>query len=173
MMETRQRNNMPDRSRPKSTPTVHPTARNQDGGDKCATGAKTTTRLPKEGTTGTWTVRSLHAWGKIQQRTHELKYYQWDVLGLAEVRWAGFGEITRDVGHKIGTAETWNTCMVWHIHRTERSCGRCHQLHSHLQQTHLHPDSSETTQHQSFRSRHQPQTMMTRSNTFTSSLIAS
>ena len=33
---------------------------------------------------------------------------------------------------------------------------------THLQKTHLHPDLSETTQHQSFRSKYQPQTTTTR-----------
>ena len=47
-----------------STATAYPTARLKCGGDKCATGAKTTIRLPKEGTTvETWKVRSLRACG--------------------------------------------------------------------------------------------------------------
>ena len=44
-----------------STTTSHPTVRVRGGGDKYATGAKTTIRPPKEGTTiGTWNFRSLH-----------------------------------------------------------------------------------------------------------------
>ena len=35
----------------RSTTTTHPTVRLQGGGDKCATGGKTTMRLPKAGTT--------------------------------------------------------------------------------------------------------------------------
>ena len=59
-------------------------------------------RDPKEGTIiGTWNVRSLHACGKVQELTHELKSYRWDILGLAEVRWTEFGETTTDEGHKI------------------------------------------------------------------------
>ena len=78
---------MPNRSSPGSTTTTQPTIRLQGGGDKCATGAKTTIRLPKEGTIiGTWKVRSLHACGKVQELTHELKLAQWDILGIAEVR---------------------------------------------------------------------------------------
>ena len=83
-MKTQQRNNIPDRSRPGSTTTAYPTVRLQGGGDKCATEAKTTIRLPNEGTTiGTWNVSSLHARGNPQELTLELKWYRWDILGLA------------------------------------------------------------------------------------------
>ena len=33
--------------------------------------------------------------------THELNRYRWDVIGLSEVRWTGFGELTTTDGHKI------------------------------------------------------------------------
>ena len=46
-------------------------------------------------------ARSLHARGKVQELTHDLKRYRWDILGLAEVRWTGFGETTTIEGHKI------------------------------------------------------------------------
>ena len=97
---------MPDRLSPGSTTTAHPTVRLQGGGDKRATGAKTTIRLPKEGVTiGTWNVRRLHACGKVQKLTRELKCYRWDILGLAEVRWTAFLETAADEGHKRCTAE--------------------------------------------------------------------
>ena len=83
---------------------MHPIVRLQDGGDKCATGAKTTIRVPKEETTiETWTVRCQPACRKAQELSHQLQCYQWDILGLAKVRWTGFGETTTDEGHKI-----WN-----------------------------------------------------------------
>ena len=34
-------------------------------------------------------------------KTHKLKRYRWDIVGLAVVRWTGFGETTKDEGHKI------------------------------------------------------------------------
>ena len=50
-------------------------------------------RLPKEGTAiGTLSFRSLHDYGKVQELTHELKRYRWNILGFAEVRWTGFGK---------------------------------------------------------------------------------
>ena len=36
----------------------------------------------KETTIGTWNVRSLHACGKAQDLTHDLKRYRWGILGL-------------------------------------------------------------------------------------------
>jgi exonuclease III len=102
MMNTRQQNTKPDRSGPGTTTTAHSTASFQGGCDKWATGAKTSIKLPTEGTTiGTWNVRTLHACGKIHELTHELKRYRWDIIGLAEVRWLGFGETATDEGHKI------------------------------------------------------------------------
>ena len=58
--------------------------------------------VPKEGITiGTWNVHSLHACTKVQELIHDFKCYRWDVLGLAEVRWTGFGDTTMDKGQKI------------------------------------------------------------------------
>lgn len=93
---------MPDRSGPGSPTTAHPIGGLQGGGDKCATGTKPTIKLPTHGITiGTWNVRTLHQCGKVKELTHELKRYRWDIVGLAEVRWTGFGETTTDEGHKI------------------------------------------------------------------------
>ena len=48
------------------------------GDDKCVIGSETT-RVPKEGTAmGTWNVRSLHACGRVQEITHELKRCRWE-----------------------------------------------------------------------------------------------
>jgi exonuclease III len=119
-MDTQQKNIiMPDRSRPGITTTAHPTGGLQDGADKYATGTTPITtpithitdpnpnpinpiKLPKEGTIlGTWNVRTLYQCGKVKELTHELQRYKWDIIGLAEVRWTGFGETSTDEGHKI------------------------------------------------------------------------
>ena len=64
---------MPDWSRTGTTTAAHPTVRPQGGGNDCATGVKTTFRLPKEGTTiGTWNIRSLQAYGRVQALIHVL-----------------------------------------------------------------------------------------------------
>ena len=38
---------------------------------------------------------------KYRSSPMSYKRYRWDILGLAEVRWKGFGEITTDEGLKI------------------------------------------------------------------------
>ena len=59
-------------------------------------------RLPREGINiGTWNVRTLYQCGKVKELTHELQRYSWDIIGLAEVRWTGFGETSTEEGHKI------------------------------------------------------------------------
>uniref|UniRef100_H3A4I6 Reverse transcriptase domain-containing protein n=1 Tax=Latimeria chalumnae TaxID=7897 RepID=H3A4I6_LATCH len=50
---------------------------------------------------GTWDVRTLCATGKLEQATHELTRYQWDIVGIAEARLAGMGETTTDEGHQL------------------------------------------------------------------------
>ena len=106
-MDTQQSNiTMPDRSRPGITTTAHSTGGYQGGDDKYATGTTplppNPIKLPKEGTTlGTWNVRTLYQCGKVKELTHELERYKWDIIGLAEVRWTGFGETSTDEGHKI------------------------------------------------------------------------
>ena len=101
-MDAEQDNNIPDRPRPGSTTTVLSIDKHQDEGVKCATGAKTAWKPPtKNITIGTWNVRTLHACGKVKELEHELARYKWDILGLAEARWAGFGETTTEDGHRL------------------------------------------------------------------------
>ena len=93
---------MPDRSWPGSPTTALPTDCLRGGSDKCATGAKPKLKLPTLGLTiGTWNVRTLNQTGRVHELTHELKRYKWDIIGLAEVRWTGFGETNTEDGHKI------------------------------------------------------------------------
>lgn len=42
---------------------------------------------------GTWNVRTLWATGKLELLKTEMKRYRCDILGLAEMRWTGSGEI--------------------------------------------------------------------------------
>ena len=85
---------IPDRSRPGSTTTACAT-------DSLQGGAKNI-KLPKEGIiTGTWNVRTLYATVKTAELINELDRYRWNVIGLCEVRWTGFGEVTTNEGHKI------------------------------------------------------------------------
>ena len=50
---------------------------------------------------GTWNTRTLRAAGKLQELTHEMDRYRWNILGLCEMRWKSFGETTIEEGHKV------------------------------------------------------------------------
>ena len=84
---------IPDRSLPGSTRTA-PSAVHQDGGVKCATGASSKIQGRDNITIGTWNTRTLKAAGKLQELTHEMDRYRWNILGLCEMRWKNFGETT-------------------------------------------------------------------------------
>ena len=49
--------------------------------------------VKKKLTVGTWNVRTLYAVGKLDLLKKEMKKYEWDLLGLSEVRWTESGEI--------------------------------------------------------------------------------
>ena len=96
---------IPARSSP-GTRTAPSVAGHQDGGEKYATD---TSDRPKylrarnniTRSIGTSNVRSLRAAGKVEELTHEMKRYQWNILGLCEVRWKNFGETSTPEGHKL------------------------------------------------------------------------
>ena len=78
-----------------------PSAVCQDGGVKCATGASSKIRGRDNITIGTWNSRTLRPAGKLQELTHEMDRYRWNILGLCEMRWENFGETTTEEGHKV------------------------------------------------------------------------
>ena len=69
----------------------------QDGGEK--TGGPNSLRARNDITIGTWNVISLRAAGKGDEQTLEMKSYEWNILGLCEVRWKNFGETSIPEGH--------------------------------------------------------------------------
>ena len=91
---------IPARSSPgtRTTPSV---AGHQNGGEKYATDGPKSLRARNNITIGTWNVRSLRAAGKVEESTHEIKRYQWNILGLCEERWKNFGETSTSDGHKL------------------------------------------------------------------------
>ena len=94
--------NIPDRPPPGSARTA-PSAEQQDGGVKCATGASLKIRGRDNTIIGTWNTRTLTAAGKLQELTvtHKTDRYRWNILGLCEIRWKNFGETTTEEGHKV------------------------------------------------------------------------
>ena len=91
---------LPYQSPPGSTRTA-PSAVHQDGGVKYATGASSKIRGRDNTTIGTWNTRTIRAAGKLQEQTHEMDRYRWNILGLCEKRWKNFGETTAEEGHKV------------------------------------------------------------------------
>ena len=75
---------IPDRSPPGPTRTA-PSAVHQDGGVKYATGASSKIRGRDNITIGTRNTRTLRAAGKLQELTHEMDRYRWNILGLCEM----------------------------------------------------------------------------------------
>ena len=75
---------IPDRSPPGST-SIAPSAVHQDGGVKYATGAPFKIHGRDRITIGTWNTRTLKAAGKLQELTHKMDRYRWNILGLCEM----------------------------------------------------------------------------------------
>ena len=97
---TTQNQNIPDRLPPGLTRTA-PSAVHQDGGVKYATNASSKIRGRDNITIGTWNTRTLRAAGKLQELTHEMNKYRWNILGLCEMRWKNIGETTIEEGHNV------------------------------------------------------------------------
>ena len=94
-------NSIPDRSSPGSKRTAPPVA-HQGRGDKCATDEGNKALRARNSTViGTWNVKTLRAAGKAEELAHEMKRYEWHVIGLCEVRWKNMGEALTQDGHKI------------------------------------------------------------------------
>ena len=89
-----------DQSPPGATRTT-PSVIHQDGGAKYATGASSKIHVRNNIVIGTWKTRTLKAAGKLQELSHEMDRYRWNILGLCEVRWKNFGETTTEEGHMV------------------------------------------------------------------------
>ena len=117
-------------------------------------------------------VRLLSAYlRKVQELIHDLERYRLDILGLAEVRWIGFGETTTDEEHQIWYCgeDSKRRYAVAFIVRKE-VVGRIISCTLTSSPSGFQRDH---TASQLFRSMHQPETTKTRwSNGSTSSSIA-
>ena len=72
----------------------------QDGDEKYATGGPRSLRA-RNIIIGTWTVRSPRAAGKVEEQTHGMKRYRWNILGFCKVSWKKIGETSVPEGHKF------------------------------------------------------------------------
>ena len=91
---------IPARS-PLETRTAPSVAGHQDGGEQYATDGPKSLLARNNITLGTWNVRSLRAAGNVEELTHEMKRYRWNILGLCEVRWKNFG---KHLAHKASSS---------------------------------------------------------------------
>ena len=44
-------------------------------------------------------MRTLRPAEKLEQLTHAISRYHWNIVGLCEMRWKNFGEMSTDDGH--------------------------------------------------------------------------
>ena len=74
---------LPDRSQPGITMTALP-VRHRDIGDKYATGVPKIKKIRGRENIydGTWNVRTLRPAGKLEQLTHAMSRYHWNIVGL-------------------------------------------------------------------------------------------
>ena len=114
-MNTPKNNTVPDRSRP-GLPTAASSIGTHQGRSlkKWTTGEKSPLKLAKQQVTiGTWNVRTLYAEGKILELEYEMERYQWNILGIAEMRWLNTGEAVTENGHKIWwSGKTWSRLEI-------------------------------------------------------------
>ena len=92
---------IPDRSSSgtRTTPSV---AGHQDGGEKYATDGPKPLRARNNITIGMHLeCKITESSMKVEELTHEMKRYRWNILGLCEVRWKNFGETSTPEGHKL------------------------------------------------------------------------
>ena len=84
-----------------------PTVRHWDVGDKYSTGVPKIKKIRcrENISVGTCTVRTLRPAEKLKQLTHTINRYHWNIVGLCEMRWKNFGEMSTDDGHKVYSVE--------------------------------------------------------------------
>ena len=100
-MRSTRKKPIPARSSP-GLPRTAPSVSHWGGGDKWATGAPTSKIRARNNTViGTWNIRTLREDGKLEELIYEMNWYQWNIIGLCEVRWKNFGETCTEEGHRL------------------------------------------------------------------------
>ena len=66
-----------------------PSVRHRDVGDKYTTGVPKIKKIRgrENIALGTWNVRTLRPAGKLEQLTHAMSRYHWNIVRLCEMRW--------------------------------------------------------------------------------------
>ena len=50
-------------------------------------------------------MRTLRPAWKLEQLTHAMDRYRWNIVRLCKMRWKNFGEMSIDDGHKVYSVE--------------------------------------------------------------------
>ena len=96
------KNTIPDQSSPGSPRTAPPAVHQGHVGEKWITGVpKKIIRARSNITIGNWNVRTLKDVGKLEELQHEMKRYDWNILGLCESRLLKAGEKSMQEGHRL------------------------------------------------------------------------
>ena len=96
------KNIIPDQSLSGSPRTAPPAVHQGRVGEKWITGVpKKIIRARSNITIGTWNVRTLKDVGKLEELQHEMKRYDWNILGLCESRLLKAGEKSTQEGHRL------------------------------------------------------------------------
>ena len=98
----------------------------QGGGGKCAIDIPNNKISARSNIImGTWNVRTLREAGKLDELTHEMNRYRWNILGLCEVRWKSIGETSTQEGHKLyfsGRDDKQKQGVAFLIHKNTVNC---------------------------------------------------
>ena len=86
------KNTIQDQSSPGSPRTAPPAVHQSRVGEKWITGVPKKTIRARNITIGTCNVRTLKNVGKLEELQHEMKRYDWNILGLCESRLLKAGE---------------------------------------------------------------------------------
>ena len=125
MMMTTTTQPTPDRPSP-GLQRAAPSAGYQGGGEKCATDIPENKISARSNIiTGTWNVRTLREAGKLEELTHEMTRYRWNILGLCEMRWKNIGETSTQEGHKLfysGRDDKHQQGVGFLIHKNTVNC---------------------------------------------------
>ena len=121
-----------------------------DVGDKYAIGVPKIKKIRgrENISVGTSNVRTLRPAGKLEQLTHAMSRYHWNIVGLCEVCWKHFGEMSTKDGHKVYSSAEEDR----HEYGVGFSCaqgcsGCCLRMSASLQQTDINPRASSSFQY--------------------------
>ena len=91
-------------------------------GDKCATGVTKVKKIRGSGniSIGPLNVRTKRPGGKLEELTHEIDRYHWNIPGICDMRWKYFGEMSsvdKDKDHLSGKEDRLEYRVGFLVHK--------------------------------------------------------